>query len=72
MSEDKARYGGDLGWQVRGQMVGPFQEKAFAQPIGVPSEVGRTLVSKICLACKNPIWISYHLGRRSTVMSFSE
>ena len=24
-SEDKARSGGDLGWMVRGSMVGPFQ-----------------------------------------------
>lgn len=26
-SEDKARQGGDLGWQIRGAMVGPFQGK---------------------------------------------
>lgn len=33
-SEDKARQGGDLGWKIRGEMVGPFQEAAFALPKG--------------------------------------
>lgn len=41
-SEDKARQGGSLGWQIRGQMVGPFQERAFSQPIGKYTEPFKT------------------------------
>ena len=41
-SEDKARDGGNLGWQARGQMVGPFQERAFSQPIGKYTEPFKT------------------------------
>ena len=33
-SEDKAKYGGDLGWMVRGSMVGDFQDMAFSSEIG--------------------------------------
>jgi len=32
-SEDKARQGGNLGWQTRGQMVGAFQDTAFSLPV---------------------------------------
>lgn len=32
-SEDKARQGGDLGWMIRGSMVGDFQDAAFKLPI---------------------------------------
>ncbi|KAG8809042.1 hypothetical protein FRC17_003647 [Serendipita sp. 399] len=41
-SEDKAKAGGSLGWQVRGSMVGPFQEAAFALE---PSTVDRPKLS---------------------------
>eukprot|EP00727_Mastigamoeba_balamuthi_P004793 m51a1_g14311 putative peptidyl-prolyl cis-trans isomerase nima-interacting 4-like (122) ;mRNA; r:493305-493775 len=41
-SEDKARDGGNLGWMARGSMVGAFQERAFAQPIGKYTEPFKT------------------------------
>ena len=33
-SEDKASSGGSLGWIIRGQMTGDFQEVAFNAPVG--------------------------------------
>jgi len=42
-SEDKAKAGGSLGWMARGQMVEPFQTKAFSQPLNVPSEPFKTV-----------------------------
>ncbi|KAL7712635.1 Peptidyl-prolyl cis-trans isomerase [Entamoeba marina] len=33
-SEDKASAGGNLGWVIRGQMTGDFQEVAFNAPVG--------------------------------------
>lgn len=43
-SEDKAKAGGSLGWMVRGSMVGPFQEAAFALQ---PSTVDKPLLSSL-------------------------
>ncbi|EDR27021.1 peptidyl-prolyl cis-trans isomerase NIMA-interacting, putative [Entamoeba dispar SAW760] len=33
-SEDKANQGGSLGWVIRGQMCGAFQDVAFNAPVG--------------------------------------
>ncbi|KAF9485066.1 FKBP-like protein [Pholiota conissans] len=43
-SEDKAKNGGSLGWMVRGSMVGPFQDAAFAL---TPSTVDKPIVSSL-------------------------
>jgi len=43
-SEDKAKAGGSLGWMVRGSMVGPFQDVAFALQ---PSTVDKPTVSSL-------------------------
>ncbi|TPX36308.1 hypothetical protein SmJEL517_g01608 [Synchytrium microbalum] len=41
-SEDKAKQGGSLGWQLRGSMVGAFQDAAFALQ---PSTVDKPIIS---------------------------
>ncbi|KAK0220255.1 FKBP-like protein [Armillaria fumosa] len=43
-SEDKAKAGGSLGWMIRGSMVGPFQDAAFAL---APSTVDKPVVSSL-------------------------
>jgi NIMA-interacting peptidyl-prolyl cis-trans isomerase 4 len=37
-SEDKAKQGGLLGWQTRGQMVGVFQDAAFKLTPSTPAK----------------------------------
>ncbi|KAI0828702.1 hypothetical protein BC628DRAFT_89731 [Trametes gibbosa] len=43
-SEDKAKAGGSLGWQVRGAMVGAFQDAAFALQ---PSTADKPILSPL-------------------------
>ncbi|KAH7907285.1 hypothetical protein BJ138DRAFT_1070464 [Hygrophoropsis aurantiaca] len=43
-SEDKAKFGGSLGWMVRGSMVGAFQDAAFAL---TPSTVDKPILSPL-------------------------
>jgi NIMA-interacting peptidyl-prolyl cis-trans isomerase 4 len=41
-SEDKARSGGDLGWQTRGNMVPEFEAQAFSAPLGTYTQPFKT------------------------------
>jgi len=43
-SEDKAKYGGSLGWMIRGSMVDVFQDAAFAL---TPSTVDKPILSPL-------------------------
>ncbi|KAF8543935.1 hypothetical protein BDD12DRAFT_873912 [Trichophaea hybrida] len=38
MSQDKARQGGSLGWQLRGAMVKEFETAAFQLPVSKPDK----------------------------------
>jgi len=59
-SEDKAKAGGSLGWMVRGSMVAPFRDAAFAL---LPSTVEKPVFSPLVKTS-----FGYHLimveGRR--------
>jgi len=42
MSQDKARQGGSLGWQIRGAMVKEFETAAFQLPVSKPEKPAYT------------------------------
>eukprot|EP00095_Tigriopus_kingsejongensis_P008667 snap_masked-scaffold72_size415059-processed-gene-1.14 protein:Tk08667 transcript:snap_masked-scaffold72_size415059-processed-gene-1.14-mRNA-1 annotation:"peptidyl-prolyl cis-trans isomerase nima-interacting 4" len=62
-SEDKARSGGSLGWQIRGAMVGPFQDAAFALPVS-------TLANPVYTDPPVKTKFGYHIIMKSLSVSY--